>query len=111
MRVTQKDFEALLGHRAPQERLVSPDSQGPKVTEVCLAGMVLKDCRVRKVHQALWASLELRESLARYFLTCGSKVTKEIQVFQASQACPEEQELLEEMATQGSLDPKAPRVR
>lgn len=69
MLVTQKDFGALLGPRGPQERLVSPDSQGPKVTEASLAGMALKDYRVRKVHQGSWASLELRESLARYFLT------------------------------------------
>lgn len=86
----QKDFEALLGHRGPQERLVSLDSQGPKVTEVNLAGMVLKDCRARKVYRGLWASLELRESLARYFLTCDSRVTKEIQVSQDNQACREE---------------------
>lgn len=111
MLVTQKDSEALLGHRGPQERLVSPDSQGPKVTEACLAGMALKDCRVYKVHQGSWASLELRESLARYFLTCDSKGTKETQAFRDSQACREEREPLEEMATQDFLDPKAPRVR
>lgn len=108
--VTQKDSEALLDHRGPQERLVSPDSQGPKVTAVCLAETVLKDCRVHKVHQGSWASLELRESLERYFLTCDSKVTKETQVFQDNQACQEEREPLEEMATQDFLDPKAPRV-
>lgn len=44
-------------------------------------------------------------------MTCDSKVTKETQVFQDSLACQEEQELPEEMATQDSLDPKAPRVQ
>lgn len=109
--VTRKDSEAFLGLRGLQERLVSLDSQDPKETEACPAGMVLKDCRVRKVHQGSQASLELRESLARYFLTCDSKVTKETRVSQDSQACREEQELPEEMATQDFLDPKAPRVR
>lgn len=50
---TQKDFVALQGHRGLRERLVSLDSLGLKVTEVCLAEMVLKDCRVHKVHRDL----------------------------------------------------------
>lgn len=49
--VTQKDFEAPQGHRGLRERLVSLDSQGLKVTEACQAEMVLKDCRVHKVHR------------------------------------------------------------
>lgn len=48
---TQKDSEAPLGHRAPRERPVSQDSQGPKVTGACPAGMALKECLVQKVHQ------------------------------------------------------------
>lgn len=51
MPVTRKDFEAPQGHRGLRERLVSLDSQGLKVTEACQAEMVLKDCRVHKVHQ------------------------------------------------------------
>lgn len=49
--MTQKDFEGRPGHRVPQERSVFRDSQGPRVTEVYLAEMVLKDCLGRKVHQ------------------------------------------------------------
>lgn len=49
--VTWKDSEAPLGHRDPQERLVSRDSQGPKGTEACQAGMALKVFLVQKVHQ------------------------------------------------------------
>lgn len=51
--VTWKDFEALQGHRGLRERLVSLDSLGLKVTEACLAEMVLKDCRVHKVPRGL----------------------------------------------------------
>lgn len=53
MPVTWKDFEALQGHRGLRERLVSLDSLGLKVTEACLAEMVLKDCRVHKVPRGL----------------------------------------------------------
>lgn len=53
MPVTQKDFKALQGHRGLQERLVSLDSLGLKVTEAHLAETVSKECRVHKAHQGL----------------------------------------------------------
>lgn len=108
--VTQQDFKDPLGHRDPQERQVSQDSQEPRASEACRAEMVSRECRGRKVHLGSWANPEPRESLARYFSIRDSKVTKEIQVFQDSPACQGEQGPPEETATQDFLAPKAPRV-
>lgn len=49
--MTQQDFVGSLGHRVPQGKYVSRDSQGPRVTEAYLAEMVLKDCLDHKVPQ------------------------------------------------------------
>lgn len=46
----------------------------------------------------------------KFISTCGSKVTKETQAFQDSPACQGERVLLEEMAVQVFLAPRARRV-